>query len=293
MKSDLESDLNSAKKYIYVFINNMQISKISYQPFFGTSYRKVYKSDKPYLLDHEASTCCFKNDYLWNKSFDFFIDKYRFIDNVNVYSLASSDCSEALSIAMILDTKLGSESEKYFPIYAVDSDEGVLENIRNGFIDLAPDDEVRINHYTNNNLNKYLRRTSYSYLSGRIGDTDNRKLLTRFIINPELLKKIKVICDDVNTYTDSLPAKNNLIFSRNMWVYMHPKQNEYLHKLSNIADENSFLSIGNYDYLMCPLTIKNTEGFSMHPELINVYDKSGSNYFDDLRLFTAAQMKDY
>ncbi len=271
----------------------MIISKLSYQPVFGTSYRKVYMSDKPHMLDHESSTCCFKNDYLWNKSFDFFIDKYDNTEKVHVYSLACSDCSEALSIAMILDTKLGNESDKYFPIIAVDNDDIILNKIRNGIIDLAPDDEVRINHYTNNNLNKYLKRTGYSHLSGRIGDTDNQKLLTAFTVSPELLKKIKVITADVNEYVDTISDKNNLIFSRNMWVYLHPNQKAYLHKLSQKTDKNSYLSIGGYDEFMCPLTIKNMYGFSMHPELLNVYDKSGSNYFDDMRTFNKVNMRDY
>ena len=54
----------------------MHISKLSYQPIFGTSYRKVYVPDKTFLLDHEASTCFYKSDFQWNKGTDFFIDFY-------------------------------------------------------------------------------------------------------------------------------------------------------------------------------------------------------------------------
>ena len=268
---------------------------------FGTSHRIVYQKGHSDCIDH-MNTTCFFDGFEWDKGFDFFIDKYKNTDKVNVYSLGCSDCSEALSIAMILDTKLKGKSDKFFPIIAVDNDEEITSYFKKGYIALSPDDERAINQYTNNNLNKYLTKTSithgtnknsnmyvrrspYTRLSDRIEETDKRKMLTLYRISPELQKKIKVVNADVRNYVDLLDNKNNLIFARNFWIYIHKDSEEFLHKLSQKTDKNSFLVIGNEDFLSCPLVCKKTFGFSMHPYIDNVFDKSGSNYFDEMLFF--------
>ena len=273
----------------------------NYNINFGTSHRIVYQKEHPDCIDHMNETCFFDN-FQWDKGFDFFIDKYKNTDKVNIYSLGCSDCSEALSIAMLLDTKLKDKSDKFFPIIAVDNDEEIIANIKSGYIALSPDDEQSINKYTNNNLNKYLTRTSINYntnnnvnvyrrktpytrLSDRIEETDKRKMITLYRISPDLLNKIKVVNADVRDYVDSLDNKNNLIFARDFWIYIQKDAEEFLHKLSDKTDKNSFLVIGDYDYLACPLVSGNAYGFSMNPNINNVFDKSGSNYFDDMKFF--------
>lgn len=271
----------------------MKVLLNNYNPIFGTSYRKVYQPDEQYLVDHENSTCFFKYDIQWNKAFDFFIDKYKHTDKVNVYSLGCSDCSEALSIAMIIDTKTKGKGDKFFPIIAVDNDKEILSNIKKGYIDLSAEDEKEINHYTNNNLNKYLTKTPYVHISEKIGSSEKRVLLRRYKIKPELLNKIKIVNADVQDYVKTMDNKNNIIFARNFWVYLDDSKKEFLEELSEKTDTNSFLILGNYDYIICPLTYKNMCGFSMHPYLNNVYDKSGSNYFDDMRWVMRDNFRDY
>lgn len=264
----------------------MKINNQHYTINFGTSYRKVLKPSYTLGECYEASTYFFVEDLAWNKFFDHIIEKYKNTPKVNIYSLACSDGSEAYSIAMLLIAKLGEEqAKKFFPIIAVDFDKKITRNAKKGFMNLSAGDEKRINKYTNNQLNKFFTRTNQSFLSDKIGGTDNKELLTKFKINPILQDKVVFITEDINNYVDKMTNTNNLIFCRNCWPYLWKTQNELAQKLSNKTDKNSYLIIGNYDSLLFPIRKENNYGFSMNKEFPNVYDKSNSNYFDDFRAF--------
>ena len=248
---------------------------------FGTTYKKVYKDNGE--LDHESSTHFFVQDIQWNRLFNELTKKYKDTPKVNVYSLACSDGSEALSIAILLLTKLQDKANKYFPIIAVDLDKEIMKLAQSGYIYLSNDDELRINKYTNNNLNKYFERTDKTYLTDRIGSSDRREFLTLFKIKPILKDKVIFINDNVENFIPTIPDKDNLIFCRNCWPYFFKNEHKIAKKLSQKTDKNSYLITGDYDFLFCPMKNKNCYGFSMHKELNNVFDKSGSNYFDDMR----------
>ena len=253
---------------------------------FKTSYRKVIKPN--YILGdcYEASTCFFGKGLQWNKFFNHIIEKYKNTPKVNVFSLASSDGSEAYSIAMILISKLGEErAEKFFPITAVDFDKIITRNAREGFMDLSVNDEVRINKYTGNQLNKFFERTNQSFLSEKMGGTETQELLTKFKTKPILQNKVIFITEDLNTYVEKIPYQNNLIFCRNCWPYLWKTHDEFAQKLSEKTDKNSYLVVGDFDALSCPMNLKNCYGYSMNKDFKNVFDKSGSNFYDGMRLF--------
>lgn len=253
---------------------------------FGTSYRKVLKPGYTLGECYEASTYFFVEDLQWNKFFNHIIEKYKNTPKVNVFSLACSDGSEAYSIAMLLISKLGEEkAKKFFPIIAVDFDRKITRNARKGFMNLSANDELRINKYTGNRLNAFFERTAQTFLSEKKGSTDNSELLTKFKQKPILQDKVNFITEDLNTYVEKMPDKNNLIFCRNCWPYLWKTRNEFAQKLSEKTDINSYLILGYFDDLLCPLNIKNCYGFSMSKEFPNVFDKSGSNYFDPNRVF--------
>ena len=253
---------------------------------FGTSYRKVVKAS--YILGdcYEASTYFFVRGLQWNKFFNHVIEKYKNTPKVNVFSLACSDGSEAYSIAILLLSKLGEENaKKFFPIIAVDFDKTITRNARKGFMNLSVEDELRINKYTGNKLNTFFERTNKSFLSDKIGDTDRQEILTKFKLKPILQDKVHFITEDLNTYVDKMPTTNNLIFCRNCWPYLWKTREEFAQKLSAKTDANSYVVLGTIDMVTCPMTIKNCYGFSMNKEFPNVLDKSGSNFFDNMRLF--------
>lgn len=257
---------------------------------FGTTYKKVYKDDGS--LDHETSTHFFVDDIQWNRLFDELIHKYQNTSKVNVFSLACSDGSEAFSIAILLITKLQGKSEKFFPVVAVDLDADVMQLAQNGYIYLSQDDELRINRYTKNRLNTFFERTDKTYLTDKIGCSDRQELLTCFKIKPILKDKVIFVNENVDDFVTSMPSENNLIFCRNCWPYFFRNEDRIAQKLSEKTDENSFLVTGDYDLLFCPMKNKNCYGFSMHKELDNVFDKSGSNYFDDMRFLFGGKYRD-
>ena len=261
-------------------INDKHYSHIN----FGTSYRKVVKPG--YILGdcYEASTYFFVKGLQWNKFFNHVIEKYKNTPKVNVFSLAGSDGSEAYSIAMLLISKLGEENaKKFFPVIAVDFDKAVTRNARKGFMNLSADDELRINKYKGNKLSTFFERTNKSFLSDKIGATDRQEILTKFKLKPILQDKVHFITEDINTYVDKMPATNNLIFCRNCWPYLWKTREEFAQKLSTKTDANSYLVLGNFDSICCPMNVKNCYGFSMNKEFPNVFDKSGSGFFDDMR----------
>lgn len=257
---------------------------------FGTTYKKIHKADG--TLKHENSTHFFVDDIQWNRLFDELIDKYNDTVKVNVFSLAGSDGSEALSIAMLLITKLGEKADKFFPVVSVDYDYEVMQLVRSGYIYLSKDDELRINKYTKNSLNKFLERTNKTYLTDKIGCSDRQELLTCFRIKPILKDKVIFVNENVDNFLTTMPNKNNVIFCRNCWVYFFKNEDQIAQKLSEKTDKNSYLITGDYDLLCCPMKHKNCYGFSMHKELDNVFDKSGSNYFDDMRFIFGGKYKD-
>ncbi|MBD5402425.1 hypothetical protein HDR58_06450 [bacterium] len=253
---------------------------------FGTSYRKVIKPSYQLGDCYEASTYFFVKGLQWNKFFNHLIEKYKDTPKVNVFSLACSDGSEAYSIAMLLISKLGEDkAKKYFPIIAVDFDRTITRNARKGYMNISQEDELSINKYTGNKLNLFFERTNQTFLSDNKGSTKDRDLLTRFKINPILKDKVQFITEDLNTYVDKMPTTNNLIFCRNCWPYLWKTSKEFAQKLSTKTDINSYLVLGNFDRIGCPMNTKNCYGFSMNKEFPNVLDKSGSDFFDNTRLF--------
>ena len=271
----------------------MKIDAQNYNTNFGTSYRKVINNNTWNLGDcYEASTYFFVKGLQWNKFFNEAIEQYKNTPKVNVFSLACSDGSEALSIAMLLLSKLGNEANKYFPITAVDFDSEITKLVKSGFINLSAEDEVRINKYTGNKLNTFLERTDKTVLSDRIGSSDRRELLTTFKLRPILTDKIVFVTEDLNTYVDKMPSKDNLIFCRNCWPYLWKTKDEFARKLSEKTDKNSFLVFGKYDDFFCPMLQENCFGISMHKDLLNVCVKSDSQYFDNSRFLNWKTYKD-
>lgn len=124
----------------------MKIDAQNYYTSFGTSYRKVVNKKTWELGNcYEASTYFYVKGLQWNKFFNEVIEKFKNTPKVNVFSLACSDGSEALSIAMLLISKLGNKANKYFPITAVDFDSEITKLVKSGFINLSAEDELRIN----------------------------------------------------------------------------------------------------------------------------------------------------
>lgn len=252
---------------------------------FKTSYKKVLTPNFVLGETYECSTYFFVKDFQWNKFFNYIIDKFKSTPKVNIFSLACSDGSEAYSIAMLLLSKLGNNAQKFFPITAVDFDKDITQNAKNCFMDLSAEDEVRINKYTGNKLNKFFSKTDKTFLSDKMGGTNKQVLLTRFRTKPILRDKVLFVTEDINTYVDKLPNNNNLIFCRNCWPYLWKTSEKFARKVSDKMDMSSYLITGNYDTLMCPINGTASYGLSLSKEFQNVYDKSGNNYFDDMRLF--------
>ena len=118
-----------------------------------------------------------------------------------------------------------------------------------------------------------------------MGGTETQELLTKFKTKPILQNKVIFITEDLNTYVEKIPYQNNLIFYRNCWPYLWKTHDEFAQKLSEKTDKNSYLVVGDFDALSCPMNLKNCYGYSMNKDFKNVFDKSGSNFYDGMRLF--------
>lgn len=192
-------------------------------------------------------------------SFAKFLDK-NFCDKskVNIYSLASSDGSEAYTCAIAIKECIPSNRQKkFFPIRAYDIDDEILSVARSGRINLFPADRSTVakfveshdwkRYLTNTGLNKYfkdkaepifvqnnsLAHNTYSY---RVADSLlNKVTFQKF----DIMDRVSSLKDDGNT----------VLLCRNIFPYLGEWQGvRLIDTIGEKLKKGSLLVIGDYDY---------------------------------------------
>lgn len=251
----------------------MQISRLqTYNPppprklSFQSSSRVVL--DDFNRVDYRNTTNFFRNDLDWEKLSTYIEDKYQNIDKVNVICHGCSDGSEALSIAIMLKEKFGSDADKFFPIIAKDFDNYIIGEAKSNYVEMTFPDICAIDKYTNGNSSKYFD----------IPEFQKGQEFVYAKIKPELKNLIKYQVADFTEDIENIPTQNTILFCRNFWPYM-----AYEHNLSTIANnlasrlkDNSVAIIGSYDqYSSRVIRYLQNAGFRQSDVLCVIFE---SNY---------------
>lgn len=230
----------------------------TYHPNFNSNERVV--RNKVGEILYRNTTNFFRSDLDWETLINHINEKYKNIDKVNIVCHACSDGSEPLSIAMLLEERLGEKAEKFFPIQAKDIDDIMIYTAKQGYAPMDLNDVEAINAMTNNKCDKYFKLPRYG-----VGlDTVNA------LINPKLTSKIEYSVADITNDIENLPQENIILFCRNMWPYIYDPGNLIL-KIANHIKSNGTIVVGNYDKMSCIHNLLPRLGFkNIHT---NIYEK--------------------
>ncbi|MCM1002755.1 MAG: hypothetical protein NC408_00260 [Candidatus Gastranaerophilales bacterium] len=169
-------------------------------------------------LLYKNKTNFFRNDLNWENLVKFLDEKYKNTDKVNIINTACSDGTEPFSLAVILMEKLKSKAAKFFPIYASDIDETMINDAKN-----SPCNISDIDFYM---INKHTRSESYKYFSP--AKSTNFSYPMAVLPTEKLKSQIKFKQADIFEALNDLPPKNNVILCRNFWVYLAEQTREKL-----------------------------------------------------------------
>lgn len=228
------------------------LQNYSFTPAFKSNTR--YVTDKAGQVIYRNTTNFFRNDLDWNAFAEFVKNKYKDADKVNVICHACSDGSEPMSLAILLQEKLGHDAAKFFPITAKDLDSTVIYMANGNYINMDYSDFELINKYTNNKFSKY-----FSYPQRGLGIEDDYPVR----IMPELKKQIKFSVADITEDIHNLPARNTILFCRNFWPYLENKSEIYrlAANLASRLKDNCTVVTGFYDNTVALPALLKQEGF--------------------------------
>ena len=272
----------------------MKISPLS----FTSSRKTTYKTSngqtytRPYYSMQEANnefdnkvkgivnancTYFFRSDIPWYHLAGYLKSQYP-TGNVNIYSLACSDGSEAYSIIIDLISKLGKkEAQRFLPIKAHDADREIIEEAKNGEIYASIQDIERIRKTIKDN-EEIERFFDIEKLTQPIkGSVDDEKL--EYILHPNEIWRKNVIfeCKDIEDSIDEIQGGNNFISARNFWKYLSgEKCGNATYKLRQNMSLTDRLMLGNFDYdISFPYFTKQLglvpDGTYFHNDYINIF----------------------
>lgn len=222
-------------------VSGLQTYNLSKKYSFQSSSRVVL--DDFNRVNYRNTTQFFNYDLDWNKLSAYIADKYQNIDKVNVICQGCSDGSEALSVAIMLKEKFGSDADKFFPIIAKDFDKYIISKAKSDYVEMTLPDMCAIDKFTNGNSSKYFEIPEFQ--------KGHESVYAK--IKPELKNLIKYQVADFTEDMENIPTQNTILFCRNFWPYMLHK-----HSLSTVATnlasrlkDNSIAVIGSYDQTYC------------------------------------------
>lgn len=114
---------------------------------FGTTARCYPNNKETAVQDNVVltNTWLFRDDVDWDNFVKYMEKTFRNKGKVHVYSLASSDGSEAFTLAMTLNNIYDKTvTKKFLPIIASDRDKEMVKAAKSGFINLRYKDLIRI-----------------------------------------------------------------------------------------------------------------------------------------------------
>ena len=233
-------------------INNINTRKPVFKSCFRLYNPKTIKNVDCFGKDFvRTTTKLYREDLDWNTFIKYI--QYNFADKekVNVYSLASSDGSEAYSFAIsVLDKIPKNKQSKFLPVYASDIDKEVIKSAQKRRINLDKIEIFRAENYYGVNLHKYIEKPGVSvFIKGDgMSDTDylssyelkdNVKKAVKFKIS-DILKELNNIKDDGNT----------IVMCRNVFPYLNAEYTEkVLDAAKNKLKHGSLFIIGDYDLM--------------------------------------------
>ena len=214
-------------------INNYQTynKKIS----FGTIERIVYqpKENGGNKIRYRNNSYIFREDLDWNNLINHITrdNKPR-----KIYCYACSDGSEPYSIAIALISRLGwQNAQKYFPIIAKDSDDFVMNKIKNRTITLTKEDISRIEKFSKAPITNFFTKITNEYPC-------------EYRTNNGLYGCIDFAKGDILKDKDSLDYDGSVILFRNVWPYLkRDNQIALLNTFSSKFSKDTSLVIGAYD----------------------------------------------
>ena len=99
-----------------------------------------------------------KNHKGWERLFDVILKNLPKDEKINFYDIACSDGSEAYSVIMTLNERLGEEEAKrFYPIHATDCDGNIIQNAKK-YVFASKSDIDNIRYYTSENLDTYFKK---------------------------------------------------------------------------------------------------------------------------------------
>ena len=227
---------------------------------FKSSFRSVY--DNNFSLKYNTNTCFFRSDLKWGEFVDYLNKKYENTDKVNVIDYACSSGEEPNSLAMILDFKLGSKANKFFPIQAFDIDEDNIEQAEKGLFGLNKGELELIENNIGDKYKEYF---------DLYNDEQGKPIL---LSSKENLKsKITYKQSDIKKDFFRVPSKNTVLFCRNFIPYL--KIGEEMELVKNIAQHlqsSSLVVLGHFEISYGIEKLFEKAGFK-HTSLYNVMEK--------------------
>lgn len=196
------------------------------------------------------NTFAVRGELDWKTNAEFFGSHFSNKEKVNVYSLASSDGSEAYMLAISLIETLGEkEAQKFFPIKAFDKNEYIVDIAKSGNWNLHTCDLVNIKRYFPN-FEKYIKKSDKPML---IEGDKYAGITTTYQVSDILKNAVKFeqgdLLDEIKNIDDE--DGNALVFCRNVMPYL---ENLGVSTAQNIASllglymsEGSVFVTGGYD----------------------------------------------
>lgn len=211
----------------------MQIKNITntYYPKlnFGSNIRTVRNADNNII--HRNTTSFFRNDIIWDDLAQYIGDFYKDSDKVNIYCFGCSDGSEPYSLAASIKSNV-SRFNKFFPIYASDYDDVIIESALKGEYRVLDREMCAMDEYTKGKWRSYFERSGYNGLRVKKSFKDFVRFKT----------------EDITESADKIQKGPKIILCRNLWPYLSfDKKEKLMTKIKEKSDDKTLVIIGSFD----------------------------------------------
>jgi len=196
-----------------------------------------------------TSTNIFREDLNWVKFVKYISSHFMNKEKVNVYSLASSDGSEAYTFAIsVMDNVKKNLQPKFFPIIASDIDEEIIKTAKSGRINLLPLEFFFAEKTCGVNLSKYFEEkgVSLEIIGDNISDMDH---ISSYKPIKSLKDSVEFKQSDILTELKNIKDDgNSVIMIRNVFPYLNKEYtDEVITQANKSLKKGSLFVIGDYD----------------------------------------------
>ena len=231
-------------------INNTQYHKTKFGSCFRTYAPKTIKTldtfDKGIV---RTSTNLFRDDLDWLGLIKYIKTHFTNKSKVNMYSLASSDGSEAYSLAISIKEKMEHDNqEKFLPITACDIDKEVINVANKRRINIYNIEFFMAEKNYDINIEKYFKNKSVSVMINN-DITSESDTISSFEPIKELQDAVKYKNIDILTALNELEDDGNtVILCRNVFPYLSINYTDkVIQSARNKLKDGSLFIIGDYD----------------------------------------------